>query len=376
MKILAVGLALFDEMPGGSARYLSGMVDALRLAGHEVRVITSSGVIGPGGYVDPGVLGQVRRTVRRLLLVHPRAVATVFRFRPDIVNVHFAFDGLGAVVAARLLGIPVVVMFQGPWAREAAATGRRGGWPFSTRVRRFLERRVYRSASRCMVLSDAFRDLLVADYGVARGRVRVIPAGIDLEPYSNLIDRSDARRRLGLPDGPMIVTVRRLVRRMGLDLLLESLTLMPASEVPTLAIAGSGPEREALEQQAREIGLADQVLFLGRVPDENLPALYAAGDVCVVPTRELEGFGYVALEAYAAGTPVLATAVGGLIELVGGLDKSALVEPEPMALAQGIMAKLRSGGVDRAACRAYAATYDWRAIVPRVEQVFREAARP
>lgn len=374
MKVLAVGLALFDEMAGGSARYLSGMVDALRHDGHEVRVITAYGVVGAKDYIEPGVRGLVRRTLRRLLLVHPRTFATVVRFRPDVVNVHFAFDGLGAVIAARLLGIPVVVMFQGPWAREAVSTGRRGAMPLSTPLRRFLERRVYRSALRCTVLSKAFRDILVNEYGVAPGRVRVIPAGIDRDPYENLLDRREARGRLGLADAFTLVTVRRLVARMGLDLLLEAMARLPDEPVVRLAIAGSGPERAGLEELAHRLDLSDRVTFLGRVPDDDLPALYAAGDLCVVPTRELEGFGYVALESYAAGTPVVATAVGGLIDLVGAFDPGWLVEPDADALRDRIVAYMAGSPTDRERCRRYAAAFDWALIAPRVVAVFREVA--
>ncbi len=376
IKVLVVGLATFEEMAGGSARYLSGMVSALRANGHDVEVVTAVGVVGARGYTEPGAMGQFTRSVRRLVLVHPRVVAAILRRRPDVINVHFAFDGIGAVIAARMLRIPVVVMFQGPWAREAEATRMRGRWPLSTRIRRSIERRVYRSAARCMALSDAFGDVLVREYGVAPSRIRVIPAGIDLEPYRLLMDRNVARDRLGLAqEGELVVTVRRLVRRMGLDILVSAIASLPEERRPRLAIAGTGPELEGLRAQASDLGLADRVAFLGRVEDEDLPAFYAAGDLCVVPTRELEGFGYVALEAYAAGTPVLATAIGGLVDLVGGFDRDALVAPVSGDIASGIDRSLARGAQDRDACRSYASRFGWDAIVPRVESVFREAIR-
>ena len=121
------------------------------------------------------------------------------------------------------------------------------------------------------------------------------------------------------------------------------------------------------------LGVQDEVRLLGRIPDDDLPALYAAGDLCVVPTRELEGFGYVALEAYAAGTPVIATAVGGLVDLVGGFDPDALVAPEADEISTAIRQALRRDAVDRNACRAYAATFAWDRIGPRVLEVFLEA---
>jgi glycosyltransferase involved in cell wall biosynthesis len=377
VKVLVVGLATFSEMAGGSARYLSGMVGALRADGHDVRVVTSASSIDASRYVVPGILGQAGRTMRRLFLFHPRAAAAVVRERPDIVNVHFAFDGLGAVFAARALRIPIVVMFQGPWAREAEATMLRGRWPLSTRIRRLIERRVYRSAARCLVLSTAYRDLLVEDYGVASSRIRVIPAGLDIAPYRPLMDRSVARHRLGLAaDGPLIVTVRRLVRRMGLDLLLSAIASLPVERRPLVAIAGTGPESAVLQAQVSTLGLDAWVRFLGHVPDDDLPAFYAAGDLCVVPTRELEGFGFVALESYAAGTPVIATAVGGLIDLVGAFDEGSLVDPAADAIRDGIAAYLAGPPADREACRRYADGFAWAVIAPRVTAVFHEATQP
>ena len=374
MKVLVVGLAMFSEMAGGSARYVSGMTTSLKAQGHDVEVLRSATSIDASRYVVPGMLGQIGRTIRRLLIFHPRVAAKVFRDRPDVVNIHFAFDGLGAVLAARATRTPIVVTFHGPWAREAEATQMRGQWPLSTRVRRFVERRVYRSAARCIVLSNAYRDVLASDYGVKPARIRVIPAGIDLSSYRDVIDRGSARRRLSLPeDGQVVVTVRRLVRRMGLDLLIEAMARLPTDQRPVLAIAGSGPEREELEALASKLGVHDDVRFLGRVPEEDLPALYAAGDLCVVPTRSLEGFGYVALEAYAAGTPVIATAVGGLVDLVGGFDRGALVVPEPGAISAAIGQALRRDAADRDACQAYAATFAWDRIGPRVLEVFRES---
>ncbi len=373
MKILMVGLATFDEMAGGSARYLSGLSKALADSGHEVLVLTGAGIVGAAGFSEQGIRGQVRRSLMRFLVVVPRTALAVARGRPDVVNVHFVLDGIGAVLAARLLGIPVILNFQGPWAAEAIATGHRGAIPGSTALRRAIERWTYRAASRIIVLSSAFSDLLVEHYQTPPEKIRVLPAGIDLQAVGPLMDRSVARARLDLPEGRTIVTVRRLVARMGLDILLTSVARLDPANRPLVVITGIGPERNALIALAEALGISDRVRFLGRVPDAELSAVYAAGDLCVVPTRELEGFGYVALEAYAAGTPVIATAVGGLVDLVGGFDPTSLTAPRADALASRIATFFDGESPDREACRRYAEAFDWVHIAPRVVSVFAES---
>lgn len=367
MRILAVGLGTFGEMTGGSARYLSGCVSALRAAGDDVEVITGIGSVGTRAMAMSGWRGRAVRAFRRLIVHQAWSAWAVVRRRPDVVHVHFAYDALGAVAAARLLRVPVVVTFHGPWAREAAAARRSGR--VASAARRFVERRVYRAARRCTVLSPAFAEVLADDYGVDQRRISVVPPGIEGWRFTGLPDRATARVRLGLhEEGPLLASVRRLVPRMGLDLLLEAVARVPQVR---LVIAGDGPQRVVLAAQADALGITDRVAFLGRVPDDDLPLVFAAADLSVVPTRELEGFGYVVIESYAAGTPVLATRVGGLVTAVGGLDPSRLVEPDAAALAAAIASAVRDPSVlpQPEACRAYAATYAWTEAGARLRRV-------
>lgn len=370
-----VGLATFDQMTGGSARYLSGVSDGLRGLGHSVDVRTAARHVATPGYTERGLFGQLRRAAVRLLVVMPGTFWAVISSRPDVVHSHFALDGLAATLAAALVRRPVVVTFHGPWALEAVATDRRGRWPLSTAIRARIERFVYRRAQRCMVLSGAFADVLASHYGVDRARIRVIPGGIDAARFHGLPAPAEARRAIGLPERHTLVSVRRLVPRMGLDLAIDALARLATTLDAQLVVAGSGPERAALEAHAAARGVADRVQFLGRVPDKDLPMLYACGDVCLVPSRELEGFGYTALEALCAGTPVICVGTGGLRELVGGLEPRWVVNPDPRAIADAIslLAVDRAAFPSRAACSAYASTMDWAVVLPRVVAVYEEA---
>lgn len=361
-----VGLATFDQMAGGSARYLSGLAETMRALGHEVDVRTAAKHVPALGYSERGLLGQTARSLRRLAFVIPSSFAAVVRTRPDVVNVHFALDGIGAVLGARLTRTRVVINFQGPWAAEAVATGVRGNWRLSTSARRAIERWVYRRGDACIVLSTAFRDLLIESYRVSPDRIHVIPPGID---HSRFAPSSDARARGRRPF--TIVTVRRLVPRMGLDIAIEALAHLTTKLDAKLLIAGTGPERQRLEGLADRHDLSQRVVFLGRVPDDELPLLYRQADACIVPSRELEGFGYVALEALAAGTPVIASATGGLVDLLTPLEPRWLCPPTARRFAQ-VLAELAEDPQQfpsRDECTAYASRFDWPEIGRRVQRV-------
>jgi glycosyltransferase involved in cell wall biosynthesis len=292
--------------------------------------------------------------------------------RPRVVATHFA------LYAAPLLPLPSgvahVVHFHGPWAGEAAAEGAAGP---VVAAKAFLERRVYASARRCIVLSEAFAALLEERYGVERRAIAVIPGGVDTARFAPC-SRAEARRRLGWPEGAAIIfCVRRMVRRMGLEDLLGAFAKVAARQPrAVLVLGGRGPLAGELRARAALFGLSERVLFPGFLPEEQLPLAYAAADFTVVPSRALEGFGLVTLESLACGTPVLVTPVGGLPEAVAGLDP-ALVLPGcgAEALAEGLARGLDGALPSPDRCRAYAQDrFAWPLIARRVLEVYAEAA--
>ena len=148
---------------------------------------------------------------------------------------------------------------------------------------------------------------------------------------------------------------------MGLHGLIQAWKLI-VSERPDakLRIAGDGPQRDELEGLVAELGLASTVSFLGRVSDEQLVELYQDSDVTVVPSTSFEGFGLVVLESLACGTPVIATRIGGLPEVLAGLDADLLIPPDDVgALADRLLRALDGGIPDQSTCRAYAEAFSW-----------------
>jgi glycosyltransferase involved in cell wall biosynthesis len=161
---------------------------------------------------------------------------------------------------------------------------------------------------------------------------------------------------------------------MGLDKLLIALAkIKPKIPDVWLAIAGKGPLKASLEQQATELGLNDHVKFLGFLPDDQLPVAYQAADLTIMPSQSLEGFGLVLLESLACGTPALCTPVGGMPEVLEPFSPDLITDsPEEIAIAKRLE-QLLTGVVSipsREACREYASThFDWCKIVQQVRKV-------
>jgi phosphatidylinositol alpha-1,6-mannosyltransferase len=173
----------------------------------------------------------------------------------------------------------------------------------------------------------------------------VVPPGVDTERVVplDLEARAKARADFGLDaTAPLVVGVSRLVPRKGFDVLVDAVAGLPGVE---LAIGGAGRDRDRLARRARDAGVSDRVHLLGRVPDADLPALYACADVFAMPCRdrwgglEAEGFGIVFLEAAAAGVPVVAGRSGGSHEAVDDGVTGAVVDGRDAASVRDAVAR-------------------------------------
>ncbi|HEY8202564.1 MAG TPA: glycosyltransferase, partial [Actinomycetota bacterium] len=388
---LLLGMGWFPDQPGGLNRYFRGLLDALRAEGVPHRAV----VVGPASDPPPGVAVVSDRAapLAHRVLRFAEAVRGVRADRGPVclVDAHFCLYGLVPAVLGSVRKLPLVVHFQGPWADEGRSS-RVGGMPRLV-AKRLVERAVYRRAREVVVLSGAFRRVLVERYGIVPWRVSVIPPGVDLArfcpgPPAEIDARAEARRRLGLPlDASVVVAVRRLVPRMGVGVLLEAWSLVldgldekaRGRSGSMLLIVGDGPERTRLEAQARALGIAGATRFAGTAGDAELVDCYRAADLSVTPTLELEGFGLVVLESLACGTPALVTGCDALPETVARLDPGLIV---PAGDAEALAERLR-GALDgtqpppsRGRCRAFAEQFSWSRAAARNLEVYRRAMDP
>jgi glycosyltransferase involved in cell wall biosynthesis len=373
-QLLLVGGGWFPTTPGGMDRYGYELIQQLATTGDKIDfcgvglpAISPHQAIALTNLADPKTpLPQRLWSVRHHFRQHRSQLPPL-----AAINLHFSLYGL-PILPELPPGVPVTFTFHGPWALESQQEGEK---PWIVACKRWIEQSVYRRCDRFIVLSRAFGDILHQEYQISWEQIHIIPGGVDVARFQINLTRQQARAELGFPpDRPTLFVPRRLVQRMGIDVLLQALVAVKA-KVPDilLAIAGKGALRLTLEQQATELGLQDRVRFLGYVPDEQLPIVYQAADLTVVPSQSLEGFGLILLESLACGTPVLSTPVGGMPEVLRPFQPTLVTEtPDADALANRIV-ELLTGAIplpDRAACREYAVrNYDWKIIAPKVREV-------
>jgi glycosyltransferase involved in cell wall biosynthesis len=373
---LQIGMHWFGERQGGLDRMFMEIVGVLPSQGVNVR-----GLVAGSPAVEQASDGMVHsfappQSPLRTRLRGVRSLARRLKHAqmPDVVATHFAL--YAAPTAGLFRGVPHVVHFHGPWADESFPETKR---PFNYAVRHSLERYVYRSGTRHIVLSHAFGRILSEKYGVSEDRIRVVPGCVDVDRFDTGITRQEARERLGLPqDRPLLFCLRRLVWRMGLENLIDAMFVVKR-ELPDvlLTIAGRGPLEATLRAHVAARGLENHVHLAGFVQDDMLPLWYAAADLSIVPTVALEGFGLTTIESLASGTPVLVTPVGGLPEAVAPLSPELVLPAGGFhAIGAGIVEALRDPGrlPDAHACRAYAReNFDRPVVAAKVAQVYREA---
>jgi glycosyltransferase involved in cell wall biosynthesis len=320
-----------------------------------------------------------------ILAARRAATEELEREPPDVLHCHQPLSGYGVLRSAAGRRVPSLYTFHSPAPLEYRS--RRGMTGLHRRgltggagmaLLWVLERACLRAASRVHVLSEFSAGLCHRLYRVPPERLVRVPGGADVERFQPAADRGATRAALGLPAaGAVLLTVRNLEARMGLDDLLRAIgELAPRWPDLLLLIGGTGSQRAALEALAAGLGLGGRVRFLGFVAEADLPRYYQAADAFVLPTRELEGFGLVAAEALACGTPVLATPVGAIPEVLAGLPADLIFEGAGAGpIARGLTRHLERLGREpesvaalRRRCREHAvARFAWSAVVPRLE---------
>ncbi len=291
-----------------------------------------------------------------------------------------AHDWLSGYVANDLhqrYGLPMVVTI------HATEMGRRRGhvWgdPLSERIH-LAEQYLAREADVIIACSEFMRGEIIETLHAPPEKIRVIPNGVEYQTLIQLRDHLESlpyiRRRWAAPDQPLIFFVGRLEWEKGPDLLVQAMPrVLEAFPTAKLILAGKGSYTDQIVALVQQLGLEEAVQVVGFISDQTRNEIYAVADVAVFPSR-YEPFGIVALEAMAAGAPVIVGDVGGLSEVVEHGVTGLRVANDPQAIANAILQTLHYP--DRAAERARRAQevvrtqYSWETIADRVLEVYWE----
>ncbi len=323
--------------PGGPASHAPALADFLAERGHEVEVVTTADS-EPARRSYP-----VSWTPRSSPLRHARAAALVRRASRRADAVYATSMIRRAAIGTGLARRPLVVKLVSDEVFERATRSGRyvgtldafqetGG--ARTRFLRATRTAALRRARHVFCPSAYLRDVSLR-WGLDRGLVSVLPNPAPTVPQ--MPSREALRREFEL-EGDALVFAGRLGPQKAIGVLLDA--LVEAGGVDLL-VAGDGPERQALERQSATLGLDGRVRFLGSVPRETVLRLFRAADASVLPSA-WENFPHTVVEALAVGCPVIATAVGGVPEVVRDGENGLLVPPNDSAALRAAIARFFS----------------------------------
>lgn len=254
-----------------------------------------------------------RRPVRRWIEQHPGQIT-------KIIAMNAGFGGWLARRFQRRFGLPYDTFAYGfeflKFRRNPPA-------------RSFLVN-IYKAADRVLSISDYTTGELLR-FGVPPERITRIRLGVDTKRFRPDVDGTPLRHRWNAGEKTVLLSVGRLIPRKGHRLVIQAMReILPRHPDLVYWIAGRGPERDPLESLVRRLGLESHVQFLGYLPEDELPQLYAASDLFILPTQQVgesvEGYGLVFLEAAACGKPSVAGRTGGVPEAVRDGETGVLID--------------------------------------------------
>ena len=312
---------------GGMNVYVRETSKELRNLGHSVTAFSREHVgsaSGQAGDLDEFELVHLRAGEPRLQKVDISGTLLQFtdqllnwisgsRRSFDVIAAHYWFSGLAGASVADALGLPLVFSFHTMASMKLAARDAEE----ESDERLTAERQIAARADRIVAWTVEEAMHLQADYEVQDCHVKVSAPGVDCVRFAPMPQHL-ARSQLGIPDIPTLLYVGRLDAFKGIDLLLDSFAeVRETVQRVQLIVAGDGDDQQRADFRCSvsRLGLADSLHWLGAVPQGEMPALYSAADLMLVPSFH-ETFGLAALEAAACGLPVVAADVDGLRAIV------------------------------------------------------------
>jgi phosphatidylinositol alpha-1,6-mannosyltransferase len=374
---------MYPPRTGGGATYAYELANALGERGHDVDVYTQA---VPDGDDPPPTGANV--SVTRITKARPLVVVSTLYFsiacrrridfeRYDVIHgtlMPASTFALGPWLL-RSIDAPLVLTSHGTSYDEARSVDPQSPPDYLFKyvfhpINVVMDAVSGRLADRIVAVSDHTREQLGGLYRFDESKLRTVPPGIDTERFS---ERPGSHPAVS-EDRQSVLVLSRLDPRKGIDKAIRAFARTDETDAELL-IAGTGRLESSLKDLAADLGVADDVSFLGFVPDEELPTLYSSVELFVLPS-EYEGFGIVFMEAMACGTPVIGTEVGGIPTAVDDGETGYLVPRDGVDELAARMEELLSDPVayERMAesSESWASDHEWGEIASRVETEYAE----
>jgi glycosyltransferase involved in cell wall biosynthesis len=305
----------------------------------------------------------------------------------DLIHIHNPLIGFLVLLQPGLWKVPKIYHFHSSWFDEerinTVGTARISlGLKLRLEMIRIMEWVCYRFSRTLLFLSEYSKNRFKDYYSLSQPELIIIPGGVDLKDFHPLQPEENnnaIRETLNLKkDVPLILTVRRLEERMGLEnliLAVEILLKNNPDKTFQLAMVGKGSLQQRLKDLIAEKNLSDTVRLTGLVPREALPLYFRVADLFVLPTTAIEGFGLVTAEAFASGLPVMGTPVGATKEILALVDQNLILQgTSPDSLAKGMQHFLDNPEYYsqlKSKCRETAEiNFSWEKVVDQTEKEF------
>ncbi len=302
---------------------------------------------------------QARRVLARFLNQH--------KGRFDLIHAHFAYvAGFAAVSAGRHAGIPVLVTAYGSDINVYTRHN-----PRNLAAARFTVWGL-RNAAAITALSEDLKKKIAA-FGIPDHRITVLPPGIRQNIFFPRGEKRPLRRQLQLPENnELFLFVGNLVAVKGIEFLLEAFARRQRSlaKPATLALVGSGVLEQTLKQRAKALGLDSHIVWQEKKAHAEIPLWMSAADFLILPSLS-EGYGLVLLESLACGTPVIASRVGGVPEILISPDFGPMVPPRDSAALAQAMIEAAAKKWDAQKLVNYAHQHTWTERAQRYLKVYR-----
>ncbi len=295
--------------------------------------------------------------------------------RYDIVHSHYWLSGIAGLQLAWQWDVPHIITFHTVARLKQLANPRE---PEPT-LRLEMEQRLIQQADHIISPTADERAQVIRSCGAPASKVSVIPCGVDLDLFTPQ-DKQQTREALHLSsERPVLLFAGRLDPFKGPDVLLQAAALME-EKAQVLIVGGKlvGEDKEilALQELARQLDIADRVRFLGAQPRQEMPLVYSAADITVMPSYH-ESFGLVAVESLACAVPVIATRAGGLTMIVRHNETGFLVPRCPGFFAERLDALLRDNQLRAqmsAAARPSVQQFSWSSVGQQVADLYEDLA--